>query len=235
MKTLFLTCLLIFSKVIAQTPTNYVEKVDAIANMERSGHERLMNSNNVTAAYNFDVKYYRCEWQVDPAVRFIKGKVTVYFTLTSSTNSISFDLMSQLVTDSVKQRNILLNYLHANNVLQVNFANPLSAGAFDSVSIFYNGIPAATGFGSFIQIIHAGVPVIWTLSEPYGSRDWWPCKNGLDDKADSIDVIITHPSQYKAASNGLLQSETLSGFNKITHWKHRYPIASSLICSAVTT
>ena len=77
---------------------------------------------------------------------------------------------------------------------------------------------------------------MWTLSEPYGARDWWPCKNGLDDKADSIDVFITHPSAYTAASNGLLQSQiSVSGGSKlVTHWKHRYPIASYLICFAVT-
>ena len=77
---------------------------------------------------------------------------------------------------------------------------------------------------------------MWSLSEPYGSRDWWPCKNGLDDKADSIDVFITNPIAYKAASNGILQSETpVSGGTKLlTHWKHRYPIATYLICFAVT-
>ena len=235
MKALFITCLLIFSKVIAQTPNDYVEKVMGIADMERSAHERLMNADNVTGASgNFDVKYYRCEWEVDPAKRFIKGKVTVYFTILSSASSISLDMMSVLVTDSVKQRNALLNYQQANNILQINFSSSISEGKLDSVTIFYKGVPATTGFGSFIQSTHAGVPIIWTLSEPYGSRDWWPCNNGLDDKADSIDVFVTHPAQYKTASNGLLQSETLSGTNIITHWKHRYPIATYLICFAVT-
>src|SRR6185503_7002384 len=78
------------------------------------------------------------------------------------------------------------------------------------------------------------IPILWTLSEPYGSRDWWPCKNGLDDKADSIDIFITAPSGYLAASNGLRQSETIEGANKITHWKHRYPIATYLVCMAVS-
>lgn len=234
MKVVFLACLLIFSKGFAQT-LGYIEKINAIATNEGSAHERLMNADKVTgASNNFDVNYYRCEWEVDPAIRFIKGKVTVYYTITSSTGSISFDLMSQLITDSVKQKNGLLNYQHANNVLQINFSTAISAGKIDSVTVFYHGVPASTGFGSFIQSTHAGVPVIWTLSEPYGSRDWWPCKNGLDDKADSIDVIVTHPAQYKAASNGLLQSETLVGLNKITHWKHRYPIATYLVCFAVT-
>jgi aminopeptidase N len=224
-----------FSKLFAQTHEDALQHLNKIVLSEKASHERILSPDNVTgASNNFDVKYYRCEWEADPAVRSIKGKVTVYFTITASSNSISLDLMSALTTDSVKQRNVLLHFQHVNNVLQINFANTLASGSLDSVSIFYNGIPATTGFGSFIQTTHAGVPIIWTLSEPYGSRDWWPCKNGLDDKADSIDVYIIHLSQYKAASNGLLQSETSSGLNTTTHWKHRYPIASYLICFAVT-
>ena len=235
MRLIFITCLLIFSKLFAQPVTNYCKQQEDIALMERLSHERLMNTDNATgASNNFDIKYYRCEWEVDPGVRFIKGEVTIFFVTTTDATSISLDLMSQLMTDSVKQRRTLLTYQHANNVLQINFGSTISPGKLDSVSIFYEGVPPLTGFGAFIQTTHAGVPIIWTLSEPYGSRDWWPCKNGLDDKADSVDVFVTHPSQYKAASNGLLQSELISGTNKITHWKHRYPIATYLICFAVT-
>ena len=205
--------------------------------MERLGHDRLNNTTNSTlAADNFDVKYYRCEWEVDPAAYYITGKVTVYFVPSVSANSISFDLMSSLTVDSIKQRNTILTKLQSNNVLLINFPVSVNAGILDSVSIYYKGPPANTGFGSFVQTTHAGVPVIWTLSEPYGSRDWWPCKNGLDDKADSVDIIVTCPAAYKAAANGLLQSETLiaGGTKKLTWWKHRYPIATYLVCFAVT-
>ena len=78
------------------------------------------------------------------------------------------------------------------------------------------------------------VPVIWSLSEPYGAKDWWPCKSTLDDKIDSIDMFVTTPSQFRVASNGLLVSETANGSNKTFHWKHRYPIATYLIAVAVT-
>jgi aminopeptidase N len=235
MKIFFIACLLICSRVLAQPNVNYVAKLDEIAANERPAHARVISTKTVTgSSTNFDVKYYRCEWEIDPALNFIKGKVTVYFVTASAANFISLDLMSNLITDSVKQKNTLLNFQHTNNILQINFTNAIAAGKLDSVSIFYEGVPPNTGFGSFIQTTHSGVPVIWTLSEPYGSRDWWPCKNGLDDKADSIDVFVTHPAQYKAASNGLLQSETLSGTNITTHWKHRYPIATYLICLAVT-
>jgi aminopeptidase N len=51
---------------------------------------------------------------------------------------------------------------------------------------------------------------------------------------DSVDIFITHPEQYKAASNGTLISEREFGNRKVTHWKHRYPIPAYLIAIAVT-
>lgn len=242
MRILF-TCLLFAAlHATAQLPAQYRLHEKEIAEMERNAHMRLSPASPAgaeglsSASTNFDVKYYRCEWEVDPAVRYITGKVTVYFIVTTASTDITFDLMSPLVADSVKQRNNTLNKQQANNSLQVFFPASVSAGTLDSISIYYKGIPAETGFGSFIQDQHAGTPVMWSLSEPYGARDWWPCKNGNNDKADSIDIIITNPAQYKAASNGMLQSETLiaGGTKKVAWWKHRYPIASYLVCFAVT-
>ncbi|MGZ4156322.1 MAG: T9SS type A sorting domain-containing protein, partial [Bacteroidia bacterium] len=51
---------------------------------------------------------------------------------------------------------------------------------------------------------------------------------------DSLDVIVTTPQINRVASNGLLVSETLSGTNKIFHWKTKYPIAAYLLGVAVT-
>jgi hypothetical protein len=237
MRTLQTLLLLVSINTFAQFPPDYCKSVEDIAFMERLGHERITDRENATAASNnFDVKYYRLEWEVDPAIRFIKGVVTVYYVTTSTTNFIALDLMNALVTDSVKQRNVLLTKSQVNNTLTINFPGNVNSGTLDSVSIFYLGVPPNTGFGSFVQDTHAGIPILWSLSEPYGSRDWWPCKNGLDDKADSIDVFVTNPIAYKAASNGILQSETIiAGGTKIkAHWKHRYAIASYLICFAVT-
>ncbi len=209
----------------------------SIAEMEQNAHRFLFEKgglNRTFASDNFDVKYYRCEWEADPAVRFIKGKVTLYFVPTASVSSITLDLSSSLVTDSVKRQSANLSFTHSTDALQINFATALNAGNTDSVSIYYNGVPPSTGFGSFILDNHAGTPVMWTLSEPYGAADWWPCKNQLGDKADSVDIYITHPSAYKAASNGLLQSETTLAGKTTTYWKHRYPIASYLVCFAIT-
>ena len=237
MRFIILFFLIAVFSATAQQPADYCKQLKEIAMAEQLNHTRLtQTTRTLTGASDFDVKYYRCEWEVDPAVRYIKGKVTVYFVVVVPATSITLDIMSPLIVDSVKHRNALLTKLQVNNTVQLNFAATVNAGALDSVSIYYQGVPPNTGFGSFIQDQHAGIPVMWSLSEPYGARDWWPCKNGLDDKADSIDVFITAPPQYKAASNGLLQGETLiaGGTKKLTWWKHRYPIATYLMCFAVT-
>ncbi len=216
-----------------------------IADIELQAHQQQFNNftqGNSSSAFtaasdNFDVKYYRCEWQLDPAVRYINGKITVYFTPVTAASNIVLDMMAPLVADSVKQQGINRLFSQPTNTLQINFATPLIAGKLDSVSIWYQGVPPNTGFGSFILRNHGNpaVPVMWSLSESYGARDWWPCKNGINDKADSVEVLITHSNIYKAASNGILQSITpIASNNVVTHYKHRYPIATYLICMAIT-
>ena len=157
-----------------QQPKDYCKVIDNIALAEGQAHARLATSQISTASENFDIKYYRCEWQVDPAIRYITGKITSYFIITSPSDQISFDLMDALTVDSIRHKNNLLSFGHLDNTLKINFVSPDPEGVLDSVTVYYQGIPPNTGFGSFITSVHAGVPGMWTLSEPYGSRDWWP-------------------------------------------------------------
>jgi aminopeptidase N len=65
--------------------------------------------------------------------------------------------------------------------------------------------------------------------------NWWPCKQDLNDKANSIDVYITAPSQYISVSNGVEpEAPIINGTDKTTHFHHGYPIPAYLICMAVT-
>ncbi len=234
MSKLFIFLILCFSSIYAQQPYKNINNLKENSFLKKYLFRSDGAYKKGEASANFDVKYYRCEWQTDPAIRYIRGIVTSHFIFNSSANSIAYDLSDSLQVDSVKERNNSLSFSHQDNTLQINFNEAKHAGTLDSVSVYYKGVPASTGFGTFVNSSHNGVPIMWTLSEPYGSSDWWPCKNGLNDKADSIDVYIIAPLQYTAVSNGLRESEITSGGNKITHWKHRYPIASYLVCMAVT-
>src|ERR1035437_4586649 len=94
------------STAYGQQSKDYRKLIDNIALAESQAYSRVATTQDATAAsQNFDVKYYRCEWKVDPAVRYITGKVTSYFIITSPADYISFDLIDSLTVDSVKQKN----------------------------------------------------------------------------------------------------------------------------------
>ncbi|HTL80499.1 MAG TPA: M1 family aminopeptidase [Bacteroidia bacterium] len=203
-----------------------------ISDIERKSFSDSRLSSTAQAINNSDFTYQRCEWTVDPAIRFISGKITTYFTPAASISQLEFDMNDTLICDSIIFHNAPVTFTHANTILTANLSSAVSTP--DSISVFYHGVPPSTGFGSFGVDTHAGVPVLWTLSQPNGASDWWPCKQDLDDKIDSVDIIVTCPSAYRTASNGLLVNEFVSGPNKIAEWKHRYPITTYLIAFAVS-
>jgi aminopeptidase N len=187
----------------------------------------------IQALNNYNLSYQRMYWEINPAINYIKGYVSSHFQPNAAMSQIEFDMSNQLTVDSIVYHNTHLGFTQiAGDILQINF--PTAVSQPDSLCIYYQGVPGFTGFGSFVQSTHDTVPIIWTLSEPYGAKDWWPCKQNLQDKVDSIDVIIRCPQGNRAASNGILVSEAVAGSDNIFHWKHRYPIATYLICLAVT-
>jgi len=184
---------------------------------------------------DYDIRYHRCAWKVNPALRYIVGEVTTYFTpVASGFDTLRLNLSDSLEVDSVCYHSVSIPFNHAAEMLTIPLLSTIGISVLDSISVFYRGVPPSTGFGSFNTEEHNGVPVLWTLSEPYGASDWWPCKNSLTDKADSLDIYITNPIGYRGASNGLLVSKTVTGSDITCHWKHRYPIATYLVCMAVT-
>jgi aminopeptidase N len=184
-----------------------------------------------------DLVYQRMEWEIDPNVKYIKGSVTSYFTSqVENLTEIEFDLNDTLTVDSVFQNNQKIIFIQNDNKLIIPLIHPLSYLQLDSVQVFYQGEPEPklTGFGSFSKGSHSGIPIIWTLSEPYGAMEWWPCKQSLVDKIDSIDIIVTSPELYRTASNGILVSHTVENGLRKMHWKHRHPITTYLVAIAVT-
>ncbi len=185
--------------------------------------------------FEYDLIYQKMEWEVDPAVRYISGRITSRFlSQVPRLDKVCFNLKANMTVDSVKGRGDHLHFSLENDLLGIDLPEPLEKGAADSVTVWYRGIPEASGFGSFAVSSHAGVPVLWTLSEPYGAYEWWPCKQSLADKIDSTDIVVTTPAQYRTASNGVLTGEWVDQELRTMHWRHRYPIATYLVAIAVT-
>ncbi|MGQ8335613.1 M1 family aminopeptidase [Sunxiuqinia sp. A32] len=184
---------------------------------------------------DYDLFYQRMEWEVDPAVHFIKGEVVSYYKPTiDGFNTISFDLADNMQVDSVYHWNKKVDFQHTNDRINISFANETPIGITDSLIVWYQGVPNNTD-GSFVTATtDEGDPVLWTLSEPYGAMQWWPCKQSLVDKIDSIDVIVTCPAGNKVASNGKLVSQVASVGKTTVHWKHNHPIATYLVAIGVS-
>ncbi len=239
MRYLLRCILLLFSVSITSQVTDAfdIEYLKEIATAEENNSVNKVAFKANPNTVNYDIKYHRLYWEVDPTKAAIEGEVTTYFTALENMNQIVFDLAGNMQVSAVKQRGTALNFSqNKNDELVIDLPETQDKSTLDSLTIFYGGNPVSSGFGSFEINIHGAsrVPVLWTLSEPYGAKGWWPCKQDLIDKIDSVDVFIKHPSQYKAASNGLLISEKIQGFDMLTHWRHRYPIPAYLIAIAVT-
>ncbi len=215
----------------------FTDNTKQIAEAESKAYKNFHREHPSRAGNNIDISYACFNWEVDPAVLYIKGNIDFYFkALQPGVSSIILELNENMTIDSILFRDQKMNFEFISGfVFRIDLSTSLQQNEFDWIKIFYQGEPdQGGGFGAFIQDEHDGVPIIWTLSEPYGAKEWWPGKNNLRDKIDSIDVFVTTPQQYRVASHGILVSETLSGNNKIYHWKHRYPIVSYLVAFAVT-
>ncbi len=213
------------------------DNLNSIVQFEQKNAAKKLSFKANPNTGNYDLKYHRLEWNVDPTKAEISGTVTSYFIANENMNKITFDLANNMTVSKVMQRGVNLTFQqNSNEELVIDLPSMQNSGVLDSLTVVYSGNPVSTGFDSFEISTHGdeNTPVLWTLSEPYGAKGWWPCKQDLIDKIDSIDIYITHPSQYKAASNGVLKSEIISGTNKTTHWKHKYPIPAYLIAIAVT-
>jgi len=184
---------------------------------------------------NYDITYHELRFTVNPnnSPAAISGVVKTTFTALANMNSITFDMATQLVVSSVTMNSINLTFSQSNYELNINFPSTITSGTSTSVIITYAGIPP-TAEGAFTRGTHAGTPIIYTLSEPFGARDWWPCKQDLNDKINSFDMYITAPSTFSSVSNGLEQSRIVTGANATTHFKHLYPIPAYLIVLNIT-
>lgn len=208
---------------------------EKLTEWEMQQHLKSTNYSEQEDYKSYDLVYHSLNFKVDPNVNYISGSVfSIFKPLIQEFSQLQFDMVTQLKVDSVIYHGQKLNATHQYNKLTITFPEGIEENLLDSLEVFYHGVPPGSGLGSFVKKLHAGKPIIWTLSQPYGARDWWPCKQSLEDKIDSIDIKITTPLAYKAASNGKLISDKISGTKRIAHWQHRHPIATYLVAIATT-
>jgi aminopeptidase N len=184
----------------------------------------------------FDVTYYKLDLNISSQPNYLYGKVIIIGTCKqNNSQSLTLDLANSMHVDSIQVNGLGNIFVQRSSSFEISLARPYQWGEVLSINIYYQGTPVASGLGSFVFNAHNGVPWVYSLSEPFGASDWWPCKNSPSDKADSADIVVTCDSIYKVGSQGILVSVINHGNGTSTyHWKERCPIASYLISIAMT-
>ncbi len=179
-----------------------------------------------------DARYYDLYLDIDPVEHTVDGRLVALLTVDAAQSTeVDLDLADGLTVTEVNLNGSEAPYVHLNEIITVTLDRVYLEGESVEIEVFYNGTPPAS-YGAFGFGSHAGEYMIWTLSEPFGARSWWPCDDWSDDKADSVDLHITVPAGHIVASNGLLQDVTYGETTDTYGWHEAYPIATYLVSIA---
>lgn len=194
----------------------------------------------------YDVKYYRLDLTVDNKTTVISGEVTLLLEVLRAMDTLVLELQDALEVSAVEvgeggAESVWKpadQFTHAGHALYI----PLGSSATETgqlmVRVAYSG-EAGQDRGFFAGVTSAkdpsyGFDVTYTLSEPLNARDWFPAKQVLTDKIDSVDMHLTCGTHLMAASNGILEEiEPGPGDTHTFKWRTRYTMAYYLLSFAV--
>jgi len=191
----------------------------------------------------YDVSYYKLDIALENDSRAVGGVVRMQARAGQSLDSLAFELYPSFTIDSVVVNGRRSpGWLRQAGDVTASLANTVPGNTVFNAYIYYRGVaPNSNNGGAAIgNALNTGsrapwnVNVTWSLSEPFGAYEWWPCKQVLTDKADSSDVWVTTINPNRVGSNGVLGRVTSLPGNKSRYeWKSRYPIDYYLISVAV--
>jgi len=189
--------------------------------------------------HDYDVTFYFLDLEVSSTSINVGGTVEIHGTVVAEEMTVfAFELNASLSLEEVVFNGTTVEdwTWEGDNVLVEVPA--LQQGESFVAQIIYGGTPPTGGFFSGITNDYSNTyqkNVTWTLSEPFAAKDWWPNKQVLTDKADSVWVFLTTTSSEMAGSQGLLTNITDLGNNQLRYeWKSNYPTAYYLISFAVS-
>lgn len=208
---------------------------DDVLFKSESAQYRLLSAyfaERTTAREDIDVTYYRLNIRIADQKGFVRGDVTTHAIVRDSVlTEVIFDLVNALTVDSAFVDGNKTTVTSTPQTITLALPKTYQQGETIVTHIYYKGNPPYAGLGSYSDVTASDMTRwVYTLSEPYGARDWWPCIDHPTDKADSVDIWITCDQQLIGVTNGkLVETVQNSDGTKTYKWQHRYPIASYLI------
>lgn len=190
---------------------------------------------------DYDIKGLKFDLELTNTSTFISGTVTIYArTTVANFNLFAFELNNALTIDTIRVNGFDNPTLTTSgSIRKITLGGPLPVNTDFKIEVVYSGF-APAGNGQFFTggLNHVQLPsgshLMYSLSDDLFADDWWPCKQSLQDKIDSVSMWVTVDDSLKVGSNGLLKNvENLSGSKARYEWHTDYPIDYYLIAVAV--
>lgn len=178
----------------------------------------------------FDVNFYQLDLKIDPKRKRLGGIVKIDFDCTENTRRIQLDLDKRLAISSIKDKNgNELAYHRYHRAVKIDLNEELRFGEHSSIRIAYEGKPKTAlrppWMGGLVWKKKKGKYFCGVACEDDGASVWWPCKDHISDKPDSVLASFSVPKGYMCVSNGMLIDSDTSNSEMDTYsWKTSYPI-----------
>jgi len=178
----------------------------------------------------FDVYYYDLKVKIIPKGKRIAGSNDIYFKVLQPSKTIQIDLFDIYRISGITWRGKGLPYKREYNAIFIEFPEILKPGQKEVIHITYKGRPVSAPNppwdGGFVWK-HDKNKNLWlgVACEHLGASSWWPNKDHMSDKPDSVLINLVVPAGYQAISNGNLRTKTASGKDYVQFsWFVSYPI-----------
>lgn len=178
----------------------------------------------------FDVTYYKLQIRILPPSRSIRGYNEIHFKILNPSRRIQLDLFENMVIDSIVYGKKKLSFSREYDAVWVDFANELKLASTHKIRVYYHGkpriAPKPPWDGGFVwkrdSLLNYFVGV---ACEQLGASVWWPTKDHLSDRPDSMAIHIEVPDKYQAVCNGTLRNVVYAGDGYTRYeWFVQYPI-----------
>lgn len=232
--------ILCFHSIIAISQQHHYCSEAKINSLKENFKKTRFNSSDKALMEKYDVFFYSLDLDIEKDTMYIEGNTTIGAKIVSSTtDTFAFELNPTLDIDSIVYNTASLAFVRNSTMTYAIFNTSIPANTDVYIKVFYHGNAADSIYGTKGLIYYPYHPkfpngITYTSSEPYSSYKWFPCKQFLQDKADSVCVAITTDNSNKVGSNGkLVMVDTLPS-NKLKYsWKSHHPIEYYLISAAV--
>jgi aminopeptidase N len=178
----------------------------------------------------FDVYFYDLRVKIIPKGKKIEGRNNIYFHIKKPSRVIQIDLFDNYRINSIVWNGNKLRYKREYNALFIEFPQILQVGEDHIISLTYKGKPPVAPNppwdGGFVWDRDENNDLwLGVACEHLGASSWWPNKDHLSDKPDSMLINLQIPKDYQAVSNGNLREiiNLDQNYNEFK-WFVSYPI-----------